>query len=46
MEHEGDGDTNCDWCTWNNPQILVKGMENLEKKRRGHHPDYSLMKIG
>ena len=19
MEHEGDSDTNCNWCTWNNP---------------------------
>ena len=19
MEHEGNGDTNCNWCTWNDP---------------------------
>ena len=19
MEHEGDSDINCNWCTWNNP---------------------------
>ena len=19
IEHEGDGDTNCGWCTWSNP---------------------------
>ena len=22
MEHEGDGDTNCNRCTWNDPQML------------------------
>ena len=30
MEHEGDGDTNCGWCTWDNPQKTGKGVENLE----------------
>ena len=30
MENEIDGDTNFDWCTWNNPQGLVKGLEDLE----------------
>ena len=25
IEHESDGDTNCNWCTWNNPQRIVKG---------------------
>ena len=24
MEHEGDGDTICVWCTWNNPQRIGK----------------------
>ena len=24
MEHEGDSDTNCNWCTRNNPQRLGK----------------------
>ena len=19
LEHEGDGDTSCNWCTWNDP---------------------------
>ena len=23
MEHEGDGDTNCNWCTWNNLRKIV-----------------------
>ena len=22
MEHEGDDDTYCDWCTWNNIQRI------------------------
>ena len=30
MEHEGDGDTNCNWCTLNNPQRLDKGNGNLK----------------
>ena len=26
MEHEGDRGTNCNWCTWNDPQRLrIKG---------------------
>ena len=24
MEHKGDGDTNRNWCTWNDPQRLGK----------------------
>ena len=24
MEHEGDGDTNISWCTWNGLQMLGK----------------------
>ncbi len=24
MEHEVDGDTDCSWCTWNNPQKIGK----------------------
>ena len=47
MEHEGDGDTNCIWCTWNNPQRLVKGAERLGNKRTsGDNSDYSIIKIG
>ena len=30
MEHEGDGKTNCIWCTQNNSKVLVKEMEDLE----------------
>ena len=24
LEHQGDSDTNCRWCTWNDPQYLGK----------------------
>ena len=34
MEHEGDGDTNCGWSTWNNPRILVKGLEEWETRKQ------------
>ena len=27
MELEVDGNTNCNWCMWNNPQ---RGLEELE----------------
>ena len=44
IEHEGDGDTNCNWCTRNNPQRLGKGTGRLGNKRRGDHPDYGITK--
>ena len=30
MEHEGDSDTNCNWCTWNNPQRTDKEIRRLK----------------
>ena len=30
VEHEGDSDTYCYWCTLNNPQRLGKGFKKLE----------------
>ena len=35
MEHEGDDDTNCNWCALKNPQGLVKRLEDFEI--RGHY---------
>ena len=29
IKHEGDA---CNWCTWNNPQRLIKRLEDLAKK--------------
>ena len=47
MEHEGDGDTNYNWCSWNNSQKIGKGTGRFEDKRTsGDHPDYSIIKIG
>ena len=47
MEHEGDGDTNCNWCTWNNPERIGKGTGRVGNKRTsGNYPDYSIVKIG
>ena len=32
MEHEGNGDTNCNWCALNNPaQRIVKGTGKIWK---------------
>ena len=30
VEHEGDGDTKCNWRTWNSPQSLQRRLEELE----------------
>ena len=47
MEHQGDGDTNCNWCTWNNLQRIGKGTGRLgNKKTSVDHLDYSTFKIG
>ena len=34
MEHEGDDDTNCNWCTWNNLQRLSKRTKGGRNWRR------------
>ena len=33
MEHEGDGDTYYDWCTWNNPPGIDIGTRRLTNQR-------------
>ena len=30
MEHESDGNTNCNRCTWNNPQMTCKETRRLK----------------
>ena len=32
VEHESDSDTNCNWCTWN-------GLQGLVKKKTGETRD-------
>ena len=45
--HEGDSDSNYNWCTRNNPQRIGKGTEKVENDREtGDHPDHSITKIG
>ena len=47
MEHEENGDTNCNWYAQKNSQSVGKGAEGLENQRTsGDHPDYSIIKIG
>ena len=47
MEHESDGDTNCNRCTRYNYQRIDTGTGGLENKRtNGHHPNYSIVEIG
>ena len=44
MEHEDDGNTNCNWCTWNDAQKLSK-----KTRRVGNHNtsgDYSIVEVG
>ena len=46
MEHEGNGDTSCNWCTWNNLQRIVKGAERFGSKGTSRdHSNYSITKI-
>ena len=39
--YEGDGDTNCNWCTRNDPQKLGKETVRIE-----NHPNYSIAEVG
>ena len=47
MEHESDGDTNCNWCTWYSHQRIGKGTGRIgNKNTSGDHPNNSTVKIG
>ena len=47
MEHEGDGNTNYNWCTWNDLKRLGKGAGRvLNQKTSRDHPNSSIVKIG
>ena len=37
MENESNGETNFNWCTWNNPQSVGKGLEDLEIREQLQH---------
>ena len=41
MEYEGDGDTNGNWCAWNDPQRLDKVAGRAGKRRTSKdHENY------
>ena len=47
MEYIGDGDTNCNWCTWKNSQRNDKWTKRFRNQRTsGDQHDYSITKIG
>ena len=46
MEHKVVGDTNCSWCTRNDPQMLKASGGIGNRRTSGNHPDYSIVKIG
>ena len=47
MEHESDGDANCNWRTWYSHQRISKGAGRLRNQRTGgDHPKYSIIEIG
>ena len=46
-EHEGDGDTNCNWRIWNNPQRIGTETGKFGNKKTSEgHPDSSIIMIG
>ena len=46
MEHESNGDTNCNWCTWYSHQRTDNGTGGLGNKRMSrYHPNNSIIKI-
>ena len=47
MEHESDGDTNCNWCTRFGHQGLVQALEDLEIRGPEETPlNYRIVEIG
>ena len=46
MEHEGDGDTSCNWSARYSHQRIVKGTGRIgNKNTSGDHPNDSTVKI-
>ena len=45
-KHEGDSDTSCNWCTWNDPQRLSKRVGGVGNQRKSqNHPNYSIVEV-
>ena len=46
VEHEGDSDTYCCWCTWNSPQWLEKETQGIGDQRKNQNSsDHNIVKI-
>ena len=45
MEHKIDGNINCSWSTWNDPQMLVERTRGTGNQKNRDHPDHSTIKI-
>ena len=47
MEYEGDGDTNCNWCTQNSHQrIVTRDWKTWKRGTSRDHPNNSIAEIG
>ena len=47
MEHESDGDRNCNWSVWYTYQKIGAGPGGLgNKKNTGDHANYGIVEIG
>ncbi len=47
MEHEGNNNTNCDWCFWHGNKRIIKGPGGFGIWRpRGDHPNYYIIENG
>ena len=47
MEHEGDDDSNCNWCAGNGPLRFGKEAERVGNRWMSRdHPNYGIVKIG
>ena len=47
MKNEGDDNNYCNWCNWNDPQIIGKEAGRIRNQRTSEkYPNYSIIKIG
>ena len=47
VDHEGDGNTSCGWCTWIGAQRVRRKTGKIGNQAKNqHHPHNSIVKIG
>ena len=47
MENEGNIDTNCNWCSWNDRKRFGKEAVGVRNQRRARdHPNYNIVLVG